>query len=211
MIPVQLGRPNKKVIYSEIEDRPNSGFREYGDAIGWICESRFVNPCFRLNAIERPLEEHKDVRSVKLYANDTGLLMNMFGRDTAMAVLRDDISVNEGAIAENVVCQMLVSQGIVPYYFETNKSGEDRMEIDFIIRIESDIAAIEVKSGKKRRASSIRKLKTSRFGTNITRYIKFHNGNISEDDFEHYPIFCAGFMDAMTEDKEIRMPPRLGN
>ena len=76
----------------------------------------------------------------------------------------------------------------------------------------SEITAIEVKSGKKRRSSSISSLKRSKYGANVRRYIKFYNGNIMNDDpdFEHYPMFCAGFADALIPDSEIRMPERKG-
>ena len=212
LIPVQLGRENKKVKFNEIEGKMNTGLREYTGTIGWITESRFVNPCYNLNAIENPLSEHIVDKSVKLYANDTGLLMNMMGRESVMAILDGDIKVNEGAIAENIVCQMLKSCGLDTYYFEINKDGEPRMEIDFVTMLGSEITAIEVKSGKKRRSASISGLKGSKYGVNVRRYIKFYNGNITNDDpdFEHYPMFCAGFADALIPDSEIRMPERKG-
>ncbi len=145
-----------------------------------------------------------------MYSNDTGLLLSMMGRDTMMAILDGDTSVNEGAITENIVMQMMIACGQKVYYFETNRDGAPRLEVDFITMLGSELAAIEVKSGKYRRSSSIRKLKETSYGTNVRRYIKFYNGNIIGDDpeFEHYPLFCAGFMDAMHNPSKPVMPER---
>ena len=210
LIPSQLSRRNKKVVFSEIDQQTNVGLREYGGTIGWMIESRFVNPCYNISALEHPLEEHIVCKSVKMYSNDTGLLLSMMGRDTMMAILDGDTSVNEGAITENIVMQMMIACGQKVYYFETNRDGAPRLEVDFITMLGSELAAIEVKSGKYRRSSSIRKLKETPYGTNVRRYIKFYNGNIIGDDpeFEHYPLFCAGFMDAMHNPSKPVMPER---
>lgn len=211
LIPAQLGRPNKRIMFNEIEDRDNVGFREYGGAIGWMIESRMVNACINLNGIENPLSEHMTPSQVKLYTNDTGLLMNMMGRETMLAILNDDISVNEGAIAENIVCQMLRCNDLPTFYFDLSKPDVPRMEVDFITMLGSSIAAIEVESGKKRRTPSIANLKKDVRGKDVGRFIKLYNGDITtpahDPEFEHYPMFCIAFADAMIpEDEGLELP-----
>ena len=60
-----------------------------------------------------------------------------------------------------------------------------------------------MKSGKNRRAGSLKKLRTDPKYTiyPVKRFIKLENGNIrvDEDGVEHYPIFAAAFMDSMYE------------
>ena len=91
---------------------------------------------------------------------------------TREAMMRKDLSVNEGAVGENVVCQMLTARGITPYYYELDKE----VETDFIVEIGADLCAIEVETGKKRRARSMKKLMEMENGKKVNRWIKFEYG-----------------------------------
>ena len=67
------------------------------------------------------------------------------------------------------------------------------MELDFVIDLGSETAAIEVKSGRDREAPSLSKtIGDDRFH----RRIMFERSNISVDDdgVEHYPLFAAAFI-----------------
>ena len=128
-----------------------------------------------------------------------------------LAILNDDISVNEGAIAENIVCQMLRCNDLPTFYFDLSKPDVPRMEVDFITMLGSSIAAIEVESGKKRRTPSIANLKKDVRGKDVGRFIKLYNGDITtpahDPEFEHYPMFCIAFADAMIpEDEGLELP-----
>ncbi len=203
LIPDELSRVNKRLYFKDIENKDNVGIREYQEPVDWLDGSRIANLCYRLNSIERPLKRNRSASIFKMYLLDTGLLVNMLGNTTRLAMTDDDISVNEGAVAENSVCEMLWKCGIHPYYYE--KPGE--VEIDFIAEIGKDLCAIEVKSGKKRRARSLKKLMALESGKNITRWIKFEYSNImvTEDGVEHYPLFCAAFADSLSEVPEIKL------
>ncbi len=203
LIPDELSRVNKRFYFKDIEDRNNVGIREYQEPVDWLDGSGYVNICHRLNSIERPLKSHGSSSIFKMYLMDTGLLVNMYGNSTEVAMSDDDTSVNEGAITENSVCEMLTKCGIRPFYYE--KPAE--VEVDFIAEIGKDLCAIEVKSGKKRRAKSLKKLMALESGKNITRWIKFEYSNImvTEDGVEHYPLFCAAFADSLSEVPEIKL------
>lgn len=201
IVPMELGKPNKRLVFRDIDHRRNTGIREYRKPVQWIEGSRFVSICRRLRAIERPLKRNAMDSMLKMYMVDTGLLVRMFGRGTAEAMLRSDLSVNEGAIGENSVCQMLRACGIEPYYYEVDKE----VEVDFIAEIGADLCAIEVKTGKKRRARSLKKLMELDAGKRVDRWMKFEYGNIlfSDDGVEHYPLFCASFADLMVPEMDI--------
>lgn len=194
LVPTELGRPNKRLRFKDIGGN-NKGMREFREPIDWVEGSRFVTVCHRLSAIDRPLKGYSRESMIKMYLVDTGLLIRLYGDGTVEAMMRDDLSVNEGAIAENSVCQMLHACGIVPYYYEIDQE----VEVDFICEIGTDLCAIEVKSGKKRRARSLKKLMGMESGKKVTRWIKFEYGNImmTEDGVEHYPLFCAAFADLL--------------
>lgn len=203
LIPMELGKPNKRLMFKDIDGRPNTGIREYREPVNWIEGSRLVNACHRLTSIERPLRRNSRDNMFKMYLVDTGLLVRLYGQGTVEAMMRSDLSVNEGAIGENSVCQMLRSCGLRPFYYEVDKE----VEVDFIVEIGSEICAVEVKTGKKRRARSMKKLMEMDAGKEISRWIKFEYGNImkTDDGVEHYPLFMAAFADLLVEPTRVEL------
>ena len=77
------------------------------------------------------------------------------------------------------------------------------MELDFVINLNGDVTAIEVKSGNKRQSKSLNRAMSGEY--KIDRAIKLAEGNIMTDQFgvEHYPLFAVSFMDDAS-------PPDLG-
>ncbi|NLL95453.1 MAG: ATP-binding protein [Thermoplasmatales archaeon] len=198
LIPSELARTNKRFRFSEIEERKNVGIREYAELIDWLNGSHFVNLCYDLSHIERPLEHNKRTNRFKMYMADTGLLVAMMKNDTRMALINGDVAINEGAIAENSVCEMLSKCGFETYYL-SDKSG--RIDLDFVAERNGKISVIEVKSGRNRAAPSFRKIMNDPRGANVDRWIMFQNSDIYVDEtgVEHYPLFCAAFADSMFE------------
>lgn len=214
-IPYQLSKSNKKFMYTDIgkgldgdDDIVNGpgrsrgsrmASREYGDSLMWIERSGIGNYCYALNLPDFPPEEFVDLRRFKIYMSDTGMLMSRYAHRTRAAILDWDYSVRAGAIVENEVAECLMKGGFGLFYFSSTK-GEGRMEIDFIVEMGDEIAAVEVKSGKDREAPSLGKI--SRIHPNVTRRIKLERSNIHVDDeAEHYPLFAAAFMGDMIPDK----------
>lgn len=203
LVPTELGKTNKRLRFKDIDNEENRGIREYREPIDWIEGSRFVTVCRRLSAIERPLRRNSRESMLKMYMVDTGLLVRMYGGGTVEAMMRKDLSINEGAIGENSVCQMLTACDIDLFYYEVDKE----VEVDFIAEIGSEIFAIEVKTGKKRRARSLKKMMEMDAGRNISRWVKFEYGNImmTEDGVEQYPLFCAAFAGLLTSEAEVHL------
>ena len=195
LVPTELDKPNKRLMFKDISG-DNKGMREFREPIDWMEGSRFVTVCRRLSAIDRPLRGYSRENMIKLYLVDTGLLIRMYGNSTVEAILRSNMSVNEGAIAENSVCQMLHACGIVPFYYEVDQE----VEVDFVCEIGADLCAIEVRSGKKRRSRTMKKLMEVGNGKNVSRWIVYEYGNImmTNDGVEHYPLFCAAFADLLS-------------
>lgn len=192
-IPSQLSQTNKKFTYSRIE--PGSGSRnsaqKYMKNLLWIQSAGYGNFCYAVSAPKIPLKMQEIRDSFKVYMSDTGMLIRMIGLDAARAVLREDTGFNEGSVAENIVAECLFKNGLSPrYYRKTN--GENKMEIDFIIELNGEIFAIEVKSGKSRDAPSLRKVGGV---FHIDRRIKFEKSDIyvDGDGIEHYPLFASAF------------------
>ena len=128
---------------------------------------------------------------------DTCMLMEMYGRQAKQDLYSGNVELNSGAIMENVVAENLMKSGFHMWYYRKN-NGPGMMEIDMIIELGNDVAAIEVKSGKKRDAPSISKVdKIFR----VKRRIKFERSDIyvSEDGIEHYPLFASAFVKEMED------------
>jgi len=113
----------------------------------------------------------------------------MMEPDLSIALMNEDIFVNEGAIAENIVAEMLVKNGLELTYFE--KVGS--LEVDFIADIDGIATAIEVKSGNSRKSASLKKV----MGTyGVKKGIKLRNGNVEpvDENLICYPLFAAAFI-----------------
>ena len=195
-IPLQLSESNKKFMYSRID---GSGSRKsgemYADSIDWIINAGYCNPCRKVSSLEPPLMS-KEVRDhFKAYMSDTGLLMHMYEDDAAMALYSGDLSYNMGAVAENVVAECILKQGLTPRYYSKNK-GEGRMELDFVLTLGMEVAVLEVKSGRSREYPSLGKVLDHH---SVDRRIVLERSDIyvSEDGVEHYPLFAVAFLDSM--------------
>lgn len=190
-IPSQLSESNKKFTYSRVSEGRGSA-EKYGECLGWIRDAGYGNFCYNVRSPEHPLAGRVDTGSFKVYMSDTGLLMRMMGQGAARAIYGGDVSYNMGAVAENAVAEALLKSGYPPRYFKRTK-GEDRMELDFVLEMGSEMNVIEVKSGKHRDSPSLNKV--TRYW-DIDRRIMLGNTNVDVDagGVEHYPLFAASFV-----------------
>ncbi len=217
-IPVLLGKTNKKFIYKEAEGVGNVGWREYRRPIDWIGNAGMASLCWNVSEPVVPLVSRRN-NDIKMYHFDTGLLINAYespsGHNVASHILDDDIGINQGAIVENSVANMLERCGYDLHYYEVDRTvmttegseKRERIEINFVLDFDDGLVAIEVKSGKNRRSGSLNKLMTSdRYSQyNFKRFIKFGRSNVrrDEDGVEHYPLFAAAFIDELDEHPDI--------
>jgi len=204
-IPRQMKRGSRKFSYSEMSSGGNEGWREYAEPLTWLDAAGYITCVNGLTEPVRPLDMSIG-RYFKLFFCDTGLLMPYLDDADRLALYSGDASINEGAMAEASVATMLERSGVGTYFFERDRNEErkvDRIEIDFVTSIGTDLMAIEVKSGKKRRCPSLNKLMTSPSYSiyRFTRFVMLGNTNIFVDDkgVEHYPLFAAAFADSMSE------------
>lgn len=202
-IPENLRRRNKNFRFSDVEGRSNVGWREYADPLTWVDSSGIMTVCNGLTEPSRPLRSNVG-RYFKAFMCDTGLLMTALDDAERHSILEGDFSINEGGIAENSVANMLERCGLDLYCFERtyNSRGDlDRMELDFVLNMGSDLVAVEVKSGKNRSSPSLNKLlrEEERAKHRFSRFIMFGRSNVYVDErgVEHYPLFAAAFADSM--------------
>lgn len=202
-LPRNLKHSNMKLRFVDIEGRENTGWREYADPLTWLDASGMVTVCNGLTEPVRPLALNVG-RGFRMYMSDMGVMMAMMDDADRQAVLEGGRGANLGNLTEHMVANMLERCGLDLFYYERNKTeggSTDRIEVDFVVDLGLDLAAVEVKSGSNRRSSSLRKLMTDKRYSmySFDRFIKLEPGNIhvDEDGVEHYPLFAAAFADSM--------------
>ncbi len=192
-IPAQLAKRNKKFAYVDIEGRKGKGSETYGSCLSWLYDAGIVEFCHNLNEPALPLAANKKLNAFKVYMKDTGLLVSMMEDDLSFALREDGIYVNKGAIAENMVAEMISKNGHPLTYFERRGT----LEIGFVLNLRGAVAAVEVKSGGNRQSKSLDVVMSDKY--RVDRGIKLETGNVYVDGkgVEHYPIFAAAFLDSV--------------
>lgn len=200
-IPAQLSKKEKKYKLSSLGKKAR--FRSYEDSFVWLNESMIVNTCFNATDPNVGLALSADHSTQKCYMADTGLLVTQTFMDKAFtenglyrAILFDKLSINEGMIMENVVAQMLRTNGHKLYFYSrtdaTNRKND--MKIDFLITEGNKICPIEVKSNNYVSHSSLDKFR-DKFSSKIgNSYILYSKDVIVKDGIIHLPIYMAMFL-----------------
>lgn len=200
-IPAQLSKKEKKYNLSSINKNARS--RTYEDSFIWLNEAMIVNTCFNTTDPNVGLALSADNATQKCYMADTGLLVTLTFMDNSFtenelykAILFDKLGINEGMIMENIVAQMLRTNGHKLYFYSCcdNTNRENHMEIDFLISENKKIAPIEVKSNNYTSHSSLDKFKT-KFSSKIgNSYILYSKDVMIKDGIIHLPFYMAMFL-----------------
>ena len=200
-IPAQLSKKEKKYKLSSISKAAR--FRTYEDSFIWLNEAMIVNTCFNATDPNVGLALSADNTTQKCYMADTGLLVTHTFMDNAFtenelyrAILFDKLNINEGMIMENIVAQMLRTNGHKLYFYSRSDTDnrENHMEIDFLITEGKKIAPIEVKSSNYTSHSSLDKFR-NKFSSKIgNSYILYSKDVMIKDGIIHLPFYMAMFL-----------------
>ena len=103
-----------------------------------------VYPCYNVTEPYIPLIANEKEEQFKLYINDTGLLTQLYGRETKIAILNGTLKGNaKGGIYENIIAEQLVKNGFNLHFYKPNSE----QEIEFIIEKDGQVLPVEVKAG----------------------------------------------------------------
>lgn len=188
-IPAYLSTHEKRIVLSEIDE--NGRFDRYDEPLFWLDDSMICNICYKCNDPNVGLALNLNDSYVKCYMGDTGLLVSLAFSENEITsqnlykqIMDEKLSLNEGMLYENMIAQMLVSQGR-RLYFYTHYSEEvhrNDIEIDFLLSNESKtnfkVNPIEVKSAKNYTTDSLTEFRR-RFGKRIGRQMIIHPKNLS--------------------------------
>lgn len=191
-VPVQLAKKNKKFVFAEINNEKNIGTRKYISSLEWLKDAGIINFCYNLTQPAAPLMSNIILNTYKIYVQDVGLLVSMLDSSIKLNLLNEDLYINEGSIIENVCAMHLSKRKDKLTYFEK----KSKLKIDFVLNINGEVTAIEVKSGNNKKAKSLDSI-IQNYKT-VSRYMMFEldtNIYIDEKKVEHYPLFMIMFIE----------------
>ena len=195
LLPAELSSPNKRFIFSDLENRGR--FDRYENSFNWLIDAGVALPTYNISEPRLPLKINMDNSSFKFFMSDVGLLTSCYGSATKHALVVGDNSLNAGAIYENFVAQELAAHGFDLFYFNNRRLGE----LDFVIEYEEKALPIEVKSGKDyvRHSALNNALKNEVY--KIDKAIVLSNYNVSKNgNILYLPIYMTMFIDNPTLD-----------
>ncbi len=173
-VPAQLGRENKKFLYSAIKKGARA--RGYEEAIQWLVDAGLLLRVNRISKPGIPLSAYENKDAFKLYMLDVGLL-GAASHISPTSIIEGNTLFTEfkGALTENFVCQELLSTGGIRANYWSSDSSDG--EVDFIYESNNAVIPVEVKAEINLRSKSLRSF--------ITRY----------DVKKGYRLSLAGFKD----------------
>ena len=188
LIPTFLAKDNKRFIVSKV-----SGGVQYdkNDAIEYLKQAHIVSKVHNVEVPSLPLAGEKIESQFKLFPEDIGIVMAMYGIDTVASVNKGDLGQGKGAIYEALVFDSLSKAGIEPYYF----AKESGLEIDFVISYNGFSTLVETKA-KTGNTKSSKTVMSHPDHYGKTKLIKIGDYNIGEIGdiitIPHYLTFVLG-------------------
>lgn len=184
-IPAQLAKENKKFMYSTFDKNGKS--QKYLGSVNWLIDAGIVNICNNVSTLDLPLVAYKEENYFKLYMADTGLLVSMLDDGTNAQIMEGNLGIYKGAIFENIIAQILHSNGNKLYFYNRNNT----LEIDFVLSKNAKVMPIEVKSNNNKAKSLITILKENPDMGGI----KLVYGNVGEvGNMLTLPLYMAMFL-----------------
>ena len=147
MIPSNMENKKKRVVVNRIEaTKAHRQFGDYAEEFEYLTNSGVALAVQAISNPHFPLIESESKSLLKLYMNDVGLLTAILYGNNINAVLKDERSVNLGAVYESVVAQELHAHGFALHYYDNKQKGE----VDYLIDDYNSLSVlpVEVKSGK---------------------------------------------------------------
>ena len=191
-IPGLLSRHEKRVVFNKIVE--GSMADQYEETFFWLSDSMIANECRRVSDPNVGLSLTESDTYIKCYLGDTGLLVShafdeneLLEDEVYKQIFAGKLGLNEGMLYENVIAQMMVSNGH-RLFFYTQYNAEKRrndIEIDFIIANNSKtkykMYPIEVKSSAKYSFESLKRFK-EKYKSRIGGCYIIHPRNLIEKD-----------------------------
>ena len=191
-IPAFLSKHEKRVIFSKIVNGIDTE-NTFENTIMWLENSMITNNCYKCNDLSIGLSINKNDSFVKCYMGDTGLLFSLAFDEYSIKkeelykkIMSDKLSINKGIFYENVIAQMLTSNGYKLYFYTHYNEVKKRndIEVDFLItdiKLKKQLIPIEAKSSKNYTTLSIDKF-INKYTNRIEKGIIIHPKKLVEQN-----------------------------
>ena len=186
-IPQQLAKENTKFQFSVVEKNGTS--RKYANCLDWLRDANLIRYCYNVSLPEFPLVAYVRTDQFRIYVNDIGLLIAMYGYEMKNAIFTDSLKGHaKGGIYENLMADFLLKKDYpLIHYISSN----GREKIEFFIEQNSKIVPIEVNS-KQGSTTSLNKILENE---DIEKGYKFTNTNTGKDGKKiTLPLYLAMFL-----------------
>ena len=188
-IPAQIARetPTTRFIYSKV--KPGGRGRDYKDAVSWLADAGLAIKSQRVTNPQIPLRSYVSDTYFKLFLLDVGILGASLGLTAQNILLNQNFAAQtKGALAEQFICQQLVSSGFTPYYWSSDNNSQ-KAEVDFLIQSQGSVLPIEVKAEKNVRSQSLAKFAQAH---QPNRCIRFSQLEYKQQDWlVNLPLYAA--------------------
>jgi predicted AAA+ superfamily ATPase len=148
-VPRQLAKENPKFKFSEVKRGANS--RDFNSPIEWLESSGMIYRINKLDTIAIPLAGYSDMSSYKIYLSDVGMLSRMC-RLRPQDLISTADNRYKGPVVENYAIQQFKAGNMATYYY----SPDAKMEIDIITEYQGETIPVEIKSGRRKRSTSLK-------------------------------------------------------
>jgi predicted AAA+ superfamily ATPase len=165
-------------------------------------DSMVVNIANHANDPNVGMALHRSSDRFKMYLCDTGLFITLAFWDKKFTeniiyekLLSDKLSADLGYVYENVVAQMLKTNGHELYYYTwPSETSNIRYEIDFLISDGAKIAPIEVKSSGYKTHKSL-DLFCEKFSSRVNnRYLVYTKDLRKDESITYLPVYMTLFL-----------------
>ena len=159
-IPAQLSKNVSRYAPSSI--LPGVGAERIRQLLHDLEDSKTIRIAYHADDPNVGMSLNADYSKFKIYLSDTGLFITLVFWDKDFTenliydkLLSDKLDANLGYVYENLVAQMLSSQGNKLFYFTFPKDNKHNYEVDFLLSRGNKICPIEVKSSRYTAHSSL--------------------------------------------------------
>lgn len=170
--------------------------------VGDMKDSLTVNIAYHANDPSAGLSMHEDINRYKMFIMDTGLFVTLAFMDRDFTeniiyekLLSDKLDADLGCLYENMVAQMLYSNGnrLFYYTFPKEKSTHN-YEIDFLLARGNKVCPIEVKSSGYKTHASMDAFSGKFSGKIGQKYLIYTKDLRKDGDILCLPIYMTMFL-----------------
>lgn len=199
-IPSNLANNASRYVLSNA--RSNLRLAQVQELLPEMLSSFTINIAYHANNPSVGMALAKDGSRYKLFSADTGLFITLAFKDKKYTenviydkLLSDKLDVNLGYVYENIVAQMLKTNGHnLFYYTMESETSHHRYEVDFLISEGEKICPIEVKSGNYRNHKSF-DIFNKKFSNHIGKKYIIHTKDYKcEEEACYLPVYMVPFL-----------------